>query len=146
MAAEAPRSDLALPPRVVLFDGVCVMCNGFVRWLMRRDPTARLRFASLQGETAAGVRARHPEVPELDTVVYVEASGGGERVFVNSEALVRLFRELDDGWRRLAWIGVLPRWITDPLYRVVVALRYRVFGKFDACPVPSAAERDRFLD
>ena len=151
MTAEAPHDGAGpapspLPARVVLFDGVCVMCNGFVRWLVRRDPTARLHFASLQGEVAAGVRARHPDVPALDTVVYVDASDGRERVFLNSEALFRVFGELDGGWRRLAWFGVLPRWITDPLYRVVVALRYRLFGRLDACPVPTPAERDRFLD
>ena len=82
-------------------------------------------------------------MPALDTVVYVDAGDGEERVYLNSEAVLR---ELDDGWRRLAWIGVLPRWITDPLYRVVVALRYRVFGRLDVCPLPTPAEGDRFLD
>ena len=56
MAAEALLTDPALRPRVILFDGVCVVCNRFVRWLLRRDTSARLHFASLQGEVAAGVR------------------------------------------------------------------------------------------
>ena len=79
-----------VPAGIVLFDGVCAFCDAAVGWLARRDPEARLRFAPLHGATAARLRARHPEIPGgLETLVYVEASGGGERVYLRSEAVFR---------------------------------------------------------
>ena len=90
----------APPGGLVLFDGVCAFCDGAVRWLIERDPHARLRFAPLQGETAAALRRRHPELPsDVDTLVYVETLGGAERVYLRSEAV----------WRACDAIGVLPR-------------------------------------
>ena len=90
--------------RILLFDGVCVFCNGAVRWLMARDPGARLRFAPLQGETAAALRARRPEIPERDeTAVLVEVDGGVERVSLRTTAVLRALSALDTPWRHLAW-------------------------------------------
>jgi predicted DCC family thiol-disulfide oxidoreductase YuxK len=132
--------------RIVLFDGVCGFCDRSVRWLLARDGRRRLRFAPLQGETAAALRARHAEIPEgVGTIVYVERAGGGERVYLRSEALFRIARELDGPWRRLAWLAVLPRALTDLVYAPVVRWRYRLFGRLDACRLPTPEERDRFL-
>jgi len=141
MTGEAP-----LPPRLVLFDGVCGFCDRAVRWLLARDPAGRLRFAPLQGEAAAALRARHPEIPgENDTVVYVETVEGVERVFLRSEAVFRLIAQLDGPWRRLAWLRWIPRSIADLGYRLFARIRYRLFGRLDACPVPSPGERARFV-
>ena len=85
-----------LPARLVLYDGVCVVCNRAVQWLLKLDRSALLRFAPLQGETAAGVRQRHPEIPEnLDRIVYVENGDGQERVSWHSEAIFRICRDLE---------------------------------------------------
>jgi len=117
--------DAFLPPRLVLFDGVCGFCDRAVRWLLARDPDGRLRFAPLQGETAAALRARHPEIPdEADTVVYVEAIEGVERVFLRSEAVFRLVAQLRGPWRRLAWLRWIPRPITDLGYRLFARARF----------------------
>ena len=137
----------ALPSRVVLFDGVCVFCEAVVRWLIERDPQARLRFATLQGETAAVLRRAHPEIPEeLATLVYVAANEGDEDVSLRSEAAFRVLAQIEGPWRSLAWLGRLPRWCTDPAYRLFVCHRYRIFGKRSECLVPSSAEHSRFLD
>ena len=153
MVAESPRTAApsappqALPSRVVLFDGVCVFCEGSVRWLIARDPQARLRFAALQGETAAALRRAHPEIPEeLETLVYVAANDGDEGVSLRSEAAFRVLAQIQGPWRRLAWLGRLPRWCTDPAYRLFVRHRYRIFGKRSECWVPSSDERSRFLE
>jgi predicted DCC family thiol-disulfide oxidoreductase YuxK len=153
MVAESPRTAApsappqALPTRVVLFDGVCVFCEGSVRWLIARDPQARLRFAALQGETAAALRRAHPEIPEeLETLVYVAANDGDEGVSLRSEAAFRVLAQIQGPWRRLAWLGRLPRWCTNPAYRLFVRHRYRIFGKRSECWVPSSDERSRFLD
>jgi predicted DCC family thiol-disulfide oxidoreductase YuxK len=130
----------------VLFDGVCVFCNGAVRWLLARDPGGELRYATLQGETAAALRARHPEIPEaLETFVYVEPGPGGERVFLRSDALLRVLSRLDTPLRRLAWLRVVPRWLRDALYLAFARMRYRLFGQLDACSLPRPEEKARFL-
>ena len=136
-----------LPPQLVLYDGLCGFCNGSVRWLIERDAEARLHYAALQGETAAALRARHPEIPnELDTIVFVEASPDGERVFVRSAAIFRVLRELRAPWRWLAplrWL--LPSALWDVAYRAFARRRYRWFGRLEACPIPPPELRARIL-
>jgi len=125
---------------------VCRFCDGAVRWLLDRDPDGRLHFAPLQGQTAAALRERHPEIPtDLDTMVYVESGPEGERVHLASEAVFRVVAEIRGPGRHLAKLSWLPRWLTDALYRIFVRNRYRVFGKFDECVVPTEEERARFV-
>jgi len=136
-----------LPAQIVLYDGVCGFCNRSVRWLIERDAAARLHYAALQGETAAVLRARHPEIPtELDTIVFVEAAPGSERVFLQSAAIFRVLGELRAPWRWLAPLRfLLPHALWDVAYRAFARRRYRWFGRLDACPIPPAELRARFL-
>ncbi len=147
--AEASPQLLPQPlpaRRVVFYDGVCGFCDRSVSWLLARDPEGRFRFAALQGETAAELRARHPQLPrDLDTLVYVESEGGRERVFLRSRAIFRLLAQLDPPWRWLAWLRWLPRPLTDLGYRLFARIRYRVFGRLESCRLPTAEERARFL-
>lgn len=144
--AQDPGAAPASFERLVLFDGVCGFCDRLVGFLIERDAAARLRFAPLQGETAAALRARHPEIPvDLETLVYVDASGDSERVYLRSEAALRIFGELAGGWRRLRWLRVVPRPLRDAGYRLFARVRYRLFGRLSACRVPAPAERARFL-
>jgi predicted DCC family thiol-disulfide oxidoreductase YuxK len=132
------------PVGIVLFDGQCGFCDGFVRWLLERDARGALRFAPLQGETAAELRAHHSEIPrEHDTVVFVETRG--ERVSLRSDAVLRILSLVDGPWRHIAILRWIPRILRDLPYRVFVRLRYRVFGRLDACPIPSPEEASRFL-
>lgn len=132
--------------RIVLYDGECGFCDGAVRWLLERDRDGRLRFAPLQGETAAALRRRHPEIPQgPETLVYVDARDGCERVSLRSEALFHVLRALPRPWRWLAALRVLPRAWTDAAYRAFARRRHRWFGRLDACPVPDPAVRARFL-
>lgn len=137
----------ALPARLVLYDGVCGFCNGSVRWLIARDRAARLSYAPLQGETADALRRRHPEIPmSHDAIVFVATDAAGSRVSLRSAALFRVLRELPRPWRWLAaprWL--LPRSLCDAAYDAFARRRYRWFGRLEACPVPSAALRARFL-
>jgi len=135
---------VTLPPaRIVLYDGVCGFCNGSVRWLAAHDRDARLHYAPLQGETAAALRARHPEIPtELETIAFVE----GDRVSMQSAAVFRVLRELPAPWRWFAALrGLLPRALWDVAYRAFARRRYRWFGRLDACPIPPPALRARIL-
>ena len=144
---RAPAAPLGLPPHLVLFDGVCVFCEGAVRWIMERDPDARFHFAPLQGETAAALRRAHPQLPEsIDTLVYVESRDRAETIHLRSAAAFRILSQIRGPWRGLAWLRVLPRFLTDRAYDAFVRVRYRLFGKRDVCLVPNPEERDRFLD
>ncbi|MHC4817599.1 MAG: thiol-disulfide oxidoreductase DCC family protein, partial [Planctomycetota bacterium] len=88
---DAERRADPLPPRLVLFDGICGFCDRAVRWLIERDRFGHLHFAPLQGETAAALRRRHPEIPEdIDAIVYVETDASGERVHLRSDAVFRV--------------------------------------------------------
>lgn len=135
-------AEQPLPPRIVLYDGVCGLCSRTVRWLIRRDPQGHLAFAPLQGETAARLRARHPEIPQtLESVVLVE----GDRVHLRSKAFLYGARWLKRPWRWAYHVRWLPGPVLDLGYRLIARLRYRMFGKVDACELPAPAERARFL-
>lgn len=146
MASAEPAAAPAFE-RLVLFDGVCAFCDAAVRWLMDRDPDARLRFAPLQGTTAEALRARHPEIPrDIDTLVFVEAADESERVYLRSAAIFRVWGQLEPERGMLRLLRRVPRPLADLGYALFVRFRYRVFGRLEACRVPTAEERDRFLD
>jgi len=132
--------------RLVLFDGVCNFCDDRMRWLLEHDRRRRLSFAALQGETAAELRRRHPEIPDdIDTLVYVDASGGEERVYLRWEAAMRVWQEVEPERALPRWLARLPRPLADVGYRIFASLRYRLFGRRDECRVPTAEDRERYL-
>ncbi len=143
MAPDAPATT---DPGIVLYDGVCGFCDGAVRWLLARDDAGLLRFAPLQGETAAALRARHPEIPEgLDNVVFVTSGADGERVYLRSSAVFELLERAGGRWRVLRWLRWLPVAVTDFGYGMFARARYRMFGRIEACRIPEPDERARFL-
>jgi predicted DCC family thiol-disulfide oxidoreductase YuxK len=131
-----------LPSHVLFYDGVCAMCNGIVRFMVQRDDARVFYFAPLQGETAALAARLHPGLPtELETVVYVR---DGE-VFLRSRAAALAMGALPYPAKALSWFRFLPAWLTDFFYGIIARTRYRVFGKYDHCPLPPAEHRARFL-
>ena len=137
------------PTTVVLYDGVCGLCNRLNQFLLPRDDQARLRFAALQSPAARRLLARYGLDPSNLDTVYVIADWGAptERALGRSKAVLHAVSQLDGGWRVLANIGSLvPGPIADLAYRLVARNRYRLFGRSDQCMVPSANWRERFLD
>jgi predicted DCC family thiol-disulfide oxidoreductase YuxK len=134
---------------IILYDGVCGLCNRLVQFLLKHDRAGRLRFASLQSDFAAKVLGRHGIDPkDLDTVqVVVNYDQPDERVLQRSDAILRAGRELGGFWGASASVGkVVPRGLRDLVYRFVATNRYRVFGKYDTCMLPDQNQRSRFLD
>ncbi len=136
----------ATPP-VLLYDGVCGVCNGAVRTILRFDRQGTLRFAALDSDFARDVIARHPRLAGLDSVVFVRNAGGpGETVSTESAALLQVADYLGGFWRLATAARVMPAFIRDRLYAAFAAVRYRVGGTYDTCPIPGPEVRGRFLD
>jgi predicted DCC family thiol-disulfide oxidoreductase YuxK len=134
---------------IILYDGVCGLCNRLVQFLLKHDREGRLHFASLQSEFAAKVLGRHGiDAKDLDTVhVVVNYDQPGERVLQRSDAILRAGRELGGFWGTSSSIArVVPRPLRDIAYKLVATNRYRVFGKFDTCMLPDPSQRSRFID
>lgn len=133
--------------RIVLYDGRCGFCDASVQWLLDHDRDQRLVYAPLDGETARGVRLRHPRMPhDLDSLVYVETDRRGrERVYWYSRAVLGICKNLPLPWRLARLFVVVPVFLRDLAYRAFARVRYRFFGRLDACRLPSPEEQARFL-
>ncbi|MBA0045490.1 DCC1-like thiol-disulfide oxidoreductase family protein [Mycobacterium sp. NPDC050853] len=131
---------------VLLYDGVCALCNGAVKKILRDDQVGTMRFAALDSEYGEQVIERHPELVGVDSFVIVDNPGGpAERIHIRSDAVLRVVEYLG-GTRRASLIArLIPRPVRDALYRLVAGIRYRVFGRYDTCPVPPPEVRARFL-
>lgn len=134
---------------VVLYDGYCGLCDRSVRWLVDADRRAVLRYAPLQGETAAPILERHgiPAGGDFESFILVENLGGpSERLRQRSDGALTALVALG-GWRAgLARIGrMVPRAIRDAVYDFVARRRTRWFGRLEACRIPAPDERRRFL-
>ena len=126
---------------MLLFDGVCTLCSGSVRFVIERDPAGRFQFAPLQSEAARRLLERAPQ-PLPDSLVLVEDG----RLFTRSTAVLRIARGLRFPWP-LAYVFVaVPRPVRDWVYDAVARNRYRWFGRRDVCMMPTPELRARFLD
>ena len=127
---------------ILLFDGVCNLCNDAVRFVIERDPRGYFKFAALQSETGRELLRRfHLSAEQVDTMVLIE----GDRCYTQSDAGLRVARALGGAWRLLSVLQVSPRSWRDRAYRFVADHRYRWFGKRDSCMLPTAALQARFL-
>lgn len=137
--------DRAAP--VLLYDGVCGICNRAVQTVIRHDRHGTLRFAALDSDFARAVIERHPDLRDLDSMVFVDNPGGSdERVSVRSAAGLDVARYLGGPFRVLLAARIIPAGLRDRLYDRFAAVRYRFGRRHDACPLPTPAVRARFLD
>ena len=127
---------------ILAFDGICVLCNGFVRFLTRRDRAAALQFASSSSATGAAIFAAAGQDPGNPVSVLLV---DGEHRYSESEAIIRAVMVLGGGWRLAGALRLAPRALRDATYRFVARHRYAWFGKLDHCPLPGAALAARFL-
>lgn len=127
---------------IILFDGVCNLCNGFVQFVIKRDEKARFKFASLQSEIGQEILHKHNlPVDELTSVIYVQ----NEKVFLRSEAALRIAAQLDGIWELSRILLVFPTPLRDFVYNIIAKNRYRIFGKREECMLPTAELKSRFL-
>lgn len=135
------------PAPVLLYDGVCGICNRAVRTVLRFDPDGSLRFAALDSDFARAIIDRHPAIHDVDSVVFVDEPGRPtERVAVRSAAALRVVDYLGGPWKLLKVSRIIPVPLRDWLYDRIADVRYRIFGKYETCPLPPPEVRARFVD
>ncbi len=127
---------------VVLFDGVCNLCNGWVRFVIDRDPKGVFRFAPLQSETAKTLLEPFDGLVGVDSIILNESG----RTFVKSDAVLRIAGRLSGLWPLLSAFRIVPRFLRDWVYDLVARNRYHWFGRRDQCMIPTPEIRSRFLE
>jgi len=132
---------------LVLYDGVCGLCNRLTVFLLRRDSADRYRFAALQSQFANALLAKHNiNAATLDSVVVIaDYSSHSERVLVRSRAVIHVLGALGGGWSLIRLAAALPTFLTDAIYGFVAHRRYRLFGRYDTCALPSPEHRAKFI-
>jgi predicted DCC family thiol-disulfide oxidoreductase YuxK len=143
------QRNQAAPPPILLYDGVCGLCNRSVQFILRHDRCAIFNFASLQSPIAQTILAGHGANPaNLDTVYLVaNYNQPGEVLLSRSDAVADILRRLGGIWSFFgAVLRLIPRSLRDWGYNLVARNRYRIFGHYDTCPLPTPETRSRFLD
>lgn len=139
----APAQDAAAPEAgIIVFDGICALCNGWVDFLLARDHRQRYRFAAMQGAAGRRLLATHgldPDAPASFLLL------DGQGAHTDTDAIARVLSGLGGVWRLAALGRLLPRALRDRLYRIVARNRYRLFGRRDACRMPDAHDAHRFI-
>jgi len=127
---------------VILFDGVCNLCNGFVQFVIRNDKKNKFRFASLQSDSAKKLlEPFHFPLDELKTIVLVEDG----KIYLRSRAVIRIASQLDGAWKLSAMLYIFPSFLSDAVYNLVSKYRYRLFGKQESCMIPTPDLKSRFI-
>ncbi len=137
-----PQSVSGLPDGLVIFDGECVLCSGWVNFILPRDPQKQFRFASIQrmpGRAIAAQLGIDPDAPATNVVIVA-----GVANFKSDSALAVLGAL--DGWRWTRVLRILPSVLRNWVYDRVARNRYKFFGRANSCRVPTADEGARFLD
>jgi predicted DCC family thiol-disulfide oxidoreductase YuxK len=151
VSESAPSPDVVRSSAgrdVLLYDGVCGLCQRSVRWMLRHDPEGRLRFAAQQQPIAAEIFARHGlDMRQVDSAVLVSNfDTPQERLALRSDAILGCLSVLGGRWAFLAGVAQLvPRALRDAAYRWLARNRIRLFGNAELCALPTPAERARFL-
>ena len=127
---------------VILFDGVCNLCNGSVQFVIKRDKKRRFRYATLQSDVAQKLLAKHPLNPnDLDSFILIE----GDNIYLRSTAALRVAKHLHGLWPLLYVFIAVPRPIRDAVYNFVGKNRYKWFGQRESCMMPTPETKALFL-
>lgn len=141
MTRWSPKPAPDEPDGLILFDGVCVFCSRWVRFVIDHDPERRFRFLPIQSEAGRALAVRYgidPETPQTNAVIL------DGRIHFKSDATLSVLGALPK-MRALAVLKAAPRLVRDPIYDLIAKNRYAIFGRTDTCMVPSPGDRERFL-
>jgi predicted DCC family thiol-disulfide oxidoreductase YuxK len=126
---------------LVLFDGICNLCNSGVNWLIKKDTKKLFLFASLQSSVATKLLQDYPQsVPDSIVLIWEK------RLYTQSSAILTISRLLPFPWKLLYAFIIIPKFIRDSIYKYIARNRYRWFGKKDACMIPTPELKERFVE
>ena len=128
---------------VIVFDGVCALCNRWVRFLLRFDRRGRYRFAAMQGQKGSAMLRAHGLDPQ-DPMSFLLLDAQG--AWTDTDAMLRVLEGLGGAWRLAGVLRLVPRGWRDAAYRALARNRYRLFGRHEACYLPAPGQAARFLD
>lgn len=129
--------------QIILFDGVCNLCNGFVQFLIKRDKKARFKFASLQSANGQSLLLKFGlPTADFNSFVYIK----GDHYFAKSAAGLNVLKDLGGLWQFFYAFIVIPGFIRDFIYSAIAKKRYKLFGKRETCMVPTPDIKNRFLE
>jgi predicted DCC family thiol-disulfide oxidoreductase YuxK len=129
--------------KLILFDGVCNLCNGGVQFIIKKDSKAIFKFASLQSSTGQHLLQKF-NLPLTDFNSFVYIKNGN--YMLKSTAILHILKDLGNGWQLLYGFIIIPRFIRDGIYFLIEKNRYKLFGKRETCMVPTPEIKSRFLD
>ncbi len=128
---------------ILLFDGVCNLCNRSVQFIIKRDKEKRFLFASLQGKAGQELLSKfYLPINDFNSFVLLE----NDRVFTKSTGVLKAFKKLSGGWRLCYVFIIVPKFIRDAIYTWIAKHRYKWFGKNEKCMVPTPELKGRFLE
>jgi predicted DCC family thiol-disulfide oxidoreductase YuxK len=127
---------------ILLFDGVCNLCNSIVQFTIKRDPKEKFKFASLQSESGQALLKKFGlPTDDFDSFVFIK----GDKYFLKSSAGLHVLKELGGVWKLFYVFIIFPRPLRDFVYNIIAKTRYKIFGKRDTCMVPTSRLKQRFL-
>ncbi len=143
LESEHSTSNIPKDKPILLFDGVCNLCNGFVQFIIKNDPNAKFRFAALQSEVGQQLlQEAKMSMNDLNTVVFYDE----EKFYTHSDVGLRVARHLGGFWNLFLIFNILPKFIRDGIYNWIAKNRYRWFGKQESCMLPTPELKARFLE
>lgn len=139
---HTPQNNVCTQKNVILYDGVCNLCNNTVHFIIRNDPEAHFKFASLQGVKGIELLQKYHLVNNTTgTIVYIKDG----RAYVKSTAAFLVLKSLGWPWKILYVCIIIPKPIRDFMYDLVAKSRYRIFGKRNTCMIPTKEIQNRFI-
>ncbi|MCR6110825.1 DUF393 domain-containing protein [Bacillus sp. A301a_S52] len=128
---------------IILFDGVCHLCQSSVQFIIKRDPKNHFAFASLQSDVGKNLIGQTRISQESNSVVLIKANG---KSYIHSSAALQIAKKLKGAWKLASILLIIPAFMRDPIYRFIARHRYTWFGRSENCMVPTPKQRQRFLD
>jgi len=127
---------------ILLFDGVCNLCNGAVQFLIERDTESKIKFAALQSEFGQSfLKKFNLSIEDFNSVILIQ----GDHYFIKSTAALKVVKNVSGVWRHLYYLIYIPRFLRDFIYDLIAKSRYRIFGKRENCMIPSPEIENRFF-
>ncbi len=128
--------------KIVLFDGVCNLCNHSVQFIIKHDAKKQIKFASLQSVIAKDLLKQHGIIEDdINSIVFLDE----KRLYIKSTAALKIAKYLDKGWFLLPLLMIIPQFIRDAVYSLIAKYRYKWFGKQESCLIPSDQQKELFL-